>query len=170
MEYLYKCCSILSLLGNINITAARDVEGGSKISAPLECKRVATLLGISPPEGLEKAICNKSSVINGENLLIPLTPEKAIDQRDALAKYIYGSTMYDINIQYILHEQFLDTYQMMLLFKHYYHFVIVLLGRLFEYIVLRVNNSLYRGKPGPSIGVLDIFGFEVFALVNHIIM
>jgi myosin heavy subunit len=35
-------------------------------------------------------------------------------------------------------------------------------GKLFDYIVMRVNNVLFRGKTGRSIGVLDIFGFEVF--------
>jgi myosin heavy subunit len=37
-------------------------------------------------------------------------------------------------------------------------------GKLFEFIVYRVNNILFRGKPGRNIGVLDIFGFEVFKL------
>jgi myosin heavy subunit len=37
-------------------------------------------------------------------------------------------------------------------------------GKLFDYIVYRVNNILFRGKPGRNIGVLDIFGFEVFKL------
>ena len=50
----------------------------------------------------------------------------ATDQRDALAKYVYG--------------------------------------KIFDYIVSTVNKSLFRGKPGLSIGVLDIFGFEVFKL------
>ena len=35
-------------------------------------------------------------------------------------------------------------------------------GKIFDFIVMRVNNVLYRGKSGRSIGVLDIFGFEVF--------
>ena len=37
-------------------------------------------------------------------------------------------------------------------------------GKLFDYIVFRVNNILFRGKLARSIGVLDIFGFEVFKL------
>jgi myosin heavy subunit len=37
-------------------------------------------------------------------------------------------------------------------------------GKLFEFIVYRVNNVLFRGKPGRNIGVLDIFGFEVFKI------
>lgn len=57
---------------------------------------------------------------------IPLTPDKAVDHRDALAKYVYA--------------------------------------RLFDQIVSRINNSLFRSRPGNNIGVLDIFGFEVFHL------
>lgn len=37
-------------------------------------------------------------------------------------------------------------------------------GKLFDFIVYRVNNILFRGKPGRNIGVLDIFGFEVFKM------
>lgn len=35
-------------------------------------------------------------------------------------------------------------------------------GKLFDFIVYRVNNILFRGKMARNIGVLDIFGFEVF--------
>ncbi|KAJ1418814.1 P-loop containing nucleoside triphosphate hydrolase protein, partial [Ochromonadaceae sp. CCMP2298] len=37
-------------------------------------------------------------------------------------------------------------------------------GRVFDKVVSLVNTSLYRGKPGLTIGVLDIFGFEVFTV------
>lgn len=37
-------------------------------------------------------------------------------------------------------------------------------GKLFDYIVFRVNNILFRGRVARSIGVLDIFGFEVFKM------
>ena len=37
-----------------------------------------------------------------------------------------------------------------------------LYGSLFDYIVFLVNNILYRGRVAKNIGVLDIFGFEVF--------
>lgn len=90
---------------------------------PADCRRVATLLGINP-DGLERAMCTRNNTINGETTVIPLSPEKAVDQRDTLAKYVYG--------------------------------------KIFDTIVARVNQSLYRGKPGNNIGVLDIFGFEVF--------
>lgn len=35
-------------------------------------------------------------------------------------------------------------------------------GALFDYIVFLVNNILFRGRVARNIGVLDIFGFEVF--------
>lgn len=71
-------------------------------------------------------MCTRNSTVNNETVVIPLTPDKAVDQRDTLAKYVYG--------------------------------------KIFDHIVLRVNTSLYRGKPGVNIGVLDIFGFEVFGV------
>lgn len=37
-----------------------------------------------------------------------------------------------------------------------------LYNKLFEFIVYSINSSLYRGRFGNNIGVLDIFGFEVF--------
>jgi myosin heavy subunit len=90
---------------------------------PADCRRVATLFGINP-DGLERAMCTRHSTINGETTVIPLSPEKALDQRESLAKYVYG--------------------------------------KIFDTVVARVNSSLYRGKVGSNIGVLDIFGFEVF--------
>jgi myosin heavy subunit len=108
---------------NLTFAAARDIEGGSRATVPADCRRVATLLGINP-DGLERAMCTRHSTINGETTVIPLSPEKALDQRESLAKYVYG--------------------------------------KIFDTVVARVNSSLYRGKVGSNIGVLDIFGFEVF--------
>jgi myosin heavy subunit len=120
---------ILTLNSNLSFAASRDVDGGSRVTVPADSRRVATLLEM-PLEGggagLERALCFRSSTVNGETMLIPLTPDRAVDQRDALAKYVYG--------------------------------------KLFDRIVELVNYTLFRGRPGTSIGVLDIFGFEVFAL------
>jgi myosin heavy subunit len=131
-------------LGNVTFVASKggDFAGagsgggdgateGSKISSPsTDTKKISSLLGIDS-ERLEIVLCNKDTNINGETLLIPLTPEKAQDQRDSLAKFLYQ--------------------------------------KVFDYIVYIVNISLYRGKVTPTpttgggnIGVLDIFGFEVF--------
>ncbi len=120
---IFKCLAAILHLGNITFAASKEVEGGSKATSPSDCRRIAMLLGLES-EALEKSLCNKDAVVNGETLSIPLNVEKATDQRDSLAKFVYG--------------------------------------KLFDYIVYRVNSSLFRGKHGPSIGVLDIFGFEVF--------
>lgn len=120
---IFQCLAGILHLGNLTFTNSRDVEGGSKVTSPSDCRRVASLLGINP-DGLEKALCFKANTINGESLMIPLLPEKAVDQRDTLAKYVYG--------------------------------------KIFDYVVQKVNSSLFRGKPCNNIGVLDIFGFEVF--------
>ena len=111
-------------LGNLTFQPSRDVEGGSQVASQPDLKRIITMLGLGD-HNLAKGLCFKESSFQaGETIMIPLDPAKACDQRDALAKHIYG--------------------------------------RLFDYIVYRVNNVLFRGKTGKSIGVLDIFGFEVF--------
>jgi myosin heavy subunit len=113
-------------LGNLTFqpSSSRDVEGGSQVASQPDLKRVVALLGLGN-HNLAKGLCFKESSFQvGETIMIPLDPTKACDQRDALAKHLYG--------------------------------------RLFDYIVYRVNNVLFRGKSGRSIGVLDIFGFEVF--------
>lgn len=142
---MYQIVAAVLHLGNVTFVASKggDFAGagsggggdgateGSKISSPsTDTKKISSLLGIDS-ERLEIVLCNKDTNINGETLLIPLTPEKAQDQRDSLAKFLYQ--------------------------------------KVFDYIVYIVNISLYRGKvvPTPSsgggnIGVLDIFGFEVF--------
>jgi myosin-7 len=107
-------------LGNLNFVPGTGGDG-SQISNGNECRIVATLLGINA-SALETALCFRESTVRGETTFSPLTPIKAVDQRDALAKYAYG--------------------------------------RIFDTIVSRVNQSLFRGRVGSSIGVLDIFGFE----------
>ena len=115
----------LLLHSNLTFAPSRETEGGSRATVPADCRRIATLFGLNP-DHLENSICTRTTVINNEITIIPLTPEKAVDQRDTLAKYIYN--------------------------------------KIFTTIVMRLNTSLYRGKPGNNIGILDIFGFEVFQL------
>jgi myosin heavy subunit len=122
---IFQCLAAILHLGNLTFIDSKDVEGGSRVLAPADARKIASLLTVSE-ELLERALCNKDTLINGEPFLIPLNPEKAVDQRDSLAKYLYG--------------------------------------KIFDFIILCVNSSLFRGKPGLSIGVLDIFGFEVFQL------
>jgi myosin heavy subunit len=112
-------------LGNLTFVPSGGNGGGEgcSIANGSDCRIVCTLLGINA-SSLETALCFRENTVRGETTFTPLSPVKAVDQRDALAKYIYG--------------------------------------RIFDTIVARVNQSLFRGKVGNSIGVLDIFGFEVF--------
>jgi myosin-7 len=108
-------------LGNLTFVLRPGGDGSCQVSSGSDCIRIASLLGISA-DGLETALCFRESTIRGETTLSPLDPLKAANQRDALAKYVYG--------------------------------------KIFDSIVTNVNTSLFRGKTGNSIGVLDIFGFE----------
>lgn len=123
---IFQILATILHLGNVTFIPSRDTEGGSQFASPQDSRRIASLLGVTS-EALEQALCFRDSTFGiGETITIPLDPTKALDQRDAFAKHIYG--------------------------------------RIFDLIVYRINNVLFRGKVGRSIGVLDIFGFEVFKL------
>lgn len=86
------------------------------------------LLGVDP-EQLKVALTERIIVARGQEIRTNLTPDKAADARDALAKTIYGA--------------------------------------LFLWVVDQVNASIGWKNDGDirsSCGVLDIFGFECFAV------
>ena len=127
---IFQCLAGILHLGNIVFSTFHGDGSsgeGSHIKAKADLKLAASLLGISSSENLERALCFRELKIGGDVTYSPIDVVKACDQRDALAKYIYG--------------------------------------KLFDWVVYGVNHVLYRGKPGNNIGILDIFGFEVF-LVN----
>eukprot|EP00636_Phaeomonas_parva_P016700 CAMPEP_0118857662 /NCGR_PEP_ID=MMETSP1163-20130328/4664_1 /TAXON_ID=124430 /ORGANISM="Phaeomonas parva, Strain CCMP2877" /LENGTH=1313 /DNA_ID=CAMNT_0006790999 /DNA_START=152 /DNA_END=4093 /DNA_ORIENTATION=- len=79
-------------------------------------------------ESLQRALVNRTMHIRGQgDLTVPLRVEQALENRDALAKFVYD--------------------------------------RLFDWLVERINASLRPagGSAGARfIGILDIFGFEIF--------
>eukprot|EP00731_Ephydatia_muelleri_P029534 Em0021g57a len=84
-----------------------------------------------PAEGLEQALCNKSTVTRGEVVVSPISGSAAQDVCDAFVKGIYG--------------------------------------RVFVWIVQKINKTIYKPPEDKkdkrlSIGVLDIFGFESFQI------
>ena len=86
------------------------------------------LLGVDP-EKLKVALTERVIVARGQEIRTLLTPDKAVDARDALAKTIYGA--------------------------------------LFLWVVEQVNTSIGWKNDSDirsSCGVLDIFGFECFAV------
>jgi myosin-5 len=101
---------------------AADVEDREKL------ERTASLLGVDA-EAMAVALTEKVVVARGEEIRTELTPDRAADARDALAKTIYGA--------------------------------------LFLWVVDQVNKSICWDNDGDvrsSVGVLDIFGFECFAI------
>lgn len=123
-KQIFQCLAAILHLGNIEFSPSKGNDNGSQVNSQSDVRNIASLLSIPSPELLERALCFRENKVGNEIIAIAVNPDKAKDQRDALAKFIYG--------------------------------------KIFEQIVASVNSSLFRGKPGLNIGVLDIFGFEVF--------
>lgn len=124
------CAGILHL-GQINFNSKIDDASGMEIADIGDEKSLeasAKLLGVDLDK-MRVALTERLVVARGEEIRTQLTPDKASDARDALAKTIYGS--------------------------------------LFLWVVDQVNQSVgweNDDEVRSSIGVLDIFGFECFAI------
>ena len=121
-------------IGNISFEETSSGEGSHIISDSVySLQHAAYLLGFSE-EALSEALLNRTLNVRGEVMVVPLDPVQALDTRNAFSKEIYG--------------------------------------RLFGQIVQQANKSLsfktsHPGKKDKrdkivSIGLLDIFGFEIF--------
>ena len=115
-------------LGNLQF----EPEGGATDGAVIveTGEGGATFLGV-PHAGLQHALVTRQMSIARETVTVPLRPEQANENRDALGKFVYD--------------------------------------RLFDWLVLRINQSLAPENDGGDatttfIGILDIFGFEIFEL------
>lgn len=106
-------------------------DGGQEVATISDEKVVSDaskLLGVDL-EKLKTALTVRIMVTRGDEIHIDLSPDKAADSRDALAKTVYGA--------------------------------------LFLWVVKQVNNCIMWENDGDirsSSGVLDIFGFESFAV------
>ena len=121
-------------IGNLNF---KPLGEGSEVEDRSVMEQVATLIGVADPSTLEESMCNKELVVNRERTLVKLTPEQAKAQRNALARFLYSAV--------------------------------------FDSLVVKINDTLDKSVndgadaeadsgPKRDIGILDIFGFEVFAL------
>ncbi|KNC53433.1 myosin XI-2 [Thecamonas trahens ATCC 50062] len=124
--------SIFRLVAGIlhfgNLEFARDDSGeGSRIRNP-ETLAVAASMFCVPEAALERAVLFRTLTFKRQDdVIVPLTPEQAADNRNALARTLYNS--------------------------------------MFNWLVVRVNQVLApKGGVGGLnlIGILDIFGFEIF--------
>ena len=127
-------------LGNLEFEETTGSDGeGSKIKDSKQVELIAHLLELKDTAKLEECLCFQELVVGKDRTLKKLKVSQASDQRDAMAKFIYGA--------------------------------------LYESLVDQINTSLAQaqGKDGKasstpdrselgSIGILDIFGFEVFVL------
>jgi myosin heavy subunit len=121
-------------MGNISFEAAASGEGSHiEAAAETSLQQAAWLLGFSE-SALSGALLNRTLSVRGEVMVVPLNPAQAVDTRNAFSKEVYG--------------------------------------RLFAQIVQQANKSLSFSASGASrskikekivsIGLLDIFGFEIF--------
>ncbi len=128
IKQIFQILSAILHVGNVTFVA--DGEG-SRVANPEKLATVAYLLGISQASRLEECFCAKEIVVNKEKTLSKLNVMRAQEQRDAFARFMYGSV--------------------------------------FDALVLQINKVLAGDEKLTSsstcnIGILDIFGFEVFAV------
>ena len=122
---IFSIVSGIIQLGNVTFSPANvDGADGSTIDDPNAAVAVAGQFGVDA-EQLHFALTHRTLEIIGQAPVpVPLRVEQAIENRDALAKYVYEKA--------------------------------------FHWIVARVNKSLAPAEHNCFIGILDIFGFEIF--------
>lgn len=130
VEDVLKLVAGLIHLGQINFDATES-EGGQEVSVIQDenvLQNAATMLDVDTDK-LKAALTERLMITRGEGITIQLSPERAVEARDALAKTMYGS--------------------------------------LFLWVVNEVNGCIGWEDDKAvrsSVGVLDIFGFECFAV------
>ncbi|MGH0159934.1 UNVERIFIED_CONTAM: hypothetical protein FKN15_072657 [Acipenser sinensis] len=122
-DHLFGIIASVLHLGNIQYDA--DNKGSAIIGNNAEVRWISKLLGVSVLV-LQEALTHRKIETRAEEVLSPLNADQAYYARDALAKAIYGRT--------------------------------------FTWLVNKINESLANQDPSKKtvIGLLDIYGFEVF--------
>ena len=130
-------CAILQI-GNLKPAQNPAKTDITLIANTEQLELTARTLGFSSADVLASALCYRSVTIRGSVSMIPLSVADTAANRDALAKTLYA--------------------------------------KLFDHLIVRMNNVLYvqqggqdpatasdtQRAHGRSIGILDIFGFEIF--------
>lgn len=127
-------------LGEVDFVSEEGASGDeeARVRDPAALAEAAGLLGCDP-QALGKALCARTVRTRSEEYSVPMTPGQAVDAREALSKEVYA--------------------------------------RLFAWLVARINGSMAvvdgsaagaaaegGGAAVRTIGLLDIFGFESFAV------
>uniref|UniRef100_A0AAX7U5J7 Myosin Ic, paralog b n=1 Tax=Astatotilapia calliptera TaxID=8154 RepID=A0AAX7U5J7_ASTCA len=139
-ELLNIIASVLHL-GNVQYGGE---DSNACITSDIQIKYLARLLGVNVSV-LTEALTHKKIIAKGEELMSPLNLEQASSARDALAKAVYGRTftwlVNKINASL--------TYTMM-------KWCLLYAG---TFLFLYITNAFFNYS---VIGLLDIYGFEVF--------
>eukprot|EP00522_Entomoneis_paludosa_P005598 CAMPEP_0172451804 /NCGR_PEP_ID=MMETSP1065-20121228/9679_1 /TAXON_ID=265537 /ORGANISM="Amphiprora paludosa, Strain CCMP125" /LENGTH=1627 /DNA_ID=CAMNT_0013203775 /DNA_START=258 /DNA_END=5141 /DNA_ORIENTATION=+ len=129
IESVLKLCAGILHLGQIQFNLIdKDGNDCSEVADEKILGYAAKLMGVDT-ELMKIALTEKVVVVRGQEIRSGLTPDRASDARDALAKTVYGA--------------------------------------MFLWVVDQVNESIGWENDGDvrsSCGVLDIFGFECFAV------
>ncbi|KJE95898.1 myosin IE heavy chain [Capsaspora owczarzaki ATCC 30864] len=120
---IFKVLGAILHLGLVEFAA--DEKDGSKVSTKPVLETIAKILGTTPA-AIETGLSHKTIISGGNVISSPLTPDKAVYSRDALARQMYQ--------------------------------------RLFSWMIDRINEKVHtpHGEIKNVIGVLDIYGFEIF--------
>ncbi|CAG2061700.1 unnamed protein product, partial [Timema podura] len=144
-----KLLAALLHMGNIKYKAAViDNLDATEIPEHSDVQRVASLLGV-PKQPLIHALTKKTIFASGETVKqLDRTSETLVSRNNLIAHPRHWSPQ-------LSREQSVDVRDA---------FVKGIYGRLFVWIVNKINNAIYRprGTTRSAIGVLDIFGFENF--------
>merc|ERR550534_194145 len=127
VESCYKIVAGIMHMGNIEFeeVRSRSQDATCKVKRGRGITDASELLGVDP-RVLEKAVTIRKLRVGRQKAVEkPLSPDKAVDQRDAICKFVYS--------------------------------------KMFDWLVKKINACMVpKNHAKKTIGILDIFGFEIF--------
>ncbi|KAF4676869.1 hypothetical protein FOL47_004572 [Perkinsus chesapeaki] len=89
IEHIFRMAAAILRLGNVEFAAPDGDSESSIVINKDELQMACDLLELDS-ELMERSLCSKSYNAVDDHCVIPLPVEKAIEQRDALARFLYG--------------------------------------------------------------------------------
>jgi myosin-7 len=148
-DTIFDSLKAILFLGNIAFVENNDADGGCSVSGDSEyyLNEASRLLGYTPLE-LSTSLTIRTIHVRGEVTIVPLSVDKANDTRNAFSKEIYGRLFAQIVAQANLSLAFAENEDTR------------------RENAQKGKHSKRRmsidGQHVLSIGLLDIFGFEIF--------
>ena len=150
---IFRVLAVVLHLGNVVFR----VKGAKLVVDDVDLLRVVARLLCVSEEELQQCLIHKQRSFGGEVIWSPLTKEEADDARDALAKVLARV----VHVVWLL----LLTLSHRLMFSR--TVAQALYGQLFSHIIDRINDVMACRDPMRVygfVGILDIFGFEIFKI------